>query len=58
MPASMHKGSAQTMNLWMAALPGYIPHYGHDQQIAGSAVFVAILLVAVVVSVIRYRRGR
>jgi hypothetical protein len=34
-----------------------VPHYSHDQQIVGAAVFVAILLVAAIASVVRHRRG-
>jgi hypothetical protein len=41
------------MNFWMASLPAQVPHYSHDQQIVGAAVFVAILLVAAIASVVR-----
>jgi hypothetical protein len=37
----------------MASLAAQVPHYSHDQQIVGAAVFVAILLVAAIASVVR-----
>jgi hypothetical protein len=46
------------MNLWMTPLTAYLPQYSHDQQMAGAAVFLAILLIAAIASVIRHRRRR
>jgi hypothetical protein len=48
------------MIFWVASVPepDHVPDYSHAQQVAGAAVFVAILLVAAIASIIRHRRGR
>jgi hypothetical protein len=48
------------MIFWVASVPepDHVPDYSHAQQVAGAAVIVAMLLLALKASVVRHRRLR
>jgi hypothetical protein len=43
---------------WVASVPepDHVPDYSHAQQVAGAAVILGLLVLAVIASVIRHRR--
>jgi hypothetical protein len=47
------------LDQWLAAEPGYIPRYSHTEQVIGTTILAAIVVVAVVAFIIVWcRRGR
>ncbi|EUA27139.1 hypothetical protein I550_2279 [Mycobacterium intracellulare 1956] len=50
------------LRLWLAAEPGYLPHYSHAQQIIGTTILATIatitVLTFIIIRIIQRRRDR